>query len=134
MVKHVVAKIRNQVATLRKRAPVYATQSPLGEELEQLELYIIELATDPKKIPRDVLGPILEEMLVDFSEEIRDVNEPNYFAKMESATKSSDSAAVQALVQIQLDAISEAKSRIGERLVPPSQIDWDDLWKNSGAS
>lgn len=131
VVKNVIAKIRDQVKTRGRTSAGQPSQLEL--ELDQLEMYVIELATDPKKIPRDVLGPVLEEMMVDFSEEICGVKEPDYAAKMKAATESADSAAVRALVKVQVGAIADAKSRIAERFQPPGRIDWDDLWKNAGA-
>jgi hypothetical protein len=128
-VKKVIEKLAKQ---FRSRGTASLGQgSEFEAELDQLEAYIVELTTNPKAIRPDVFRPMVEEVLVDFSEEIRDEAEPHYFEKMSAV--SPDSGDYRALVKIQLDAIAAAKARIGERFIPPPPIDWDDLWKNAGA-
>jgi hypothetical protein len=124
LVKAAIGRIREQARTEKLVDP--AILARLDSEISQLELYLIELTVDPRRIDRRVLSAILDEAFVDLTIELR----YSVAASAEVATPSPDFTQDRAE---HVNASAEATSRLTAQFLPPEGVDWDDLWKNAGS-
>jgi hypothetical protein len=126
IIKAVIRRIRRQLTD--NSLADSATLQQLEAESGQLAVYIIELATDPGSIDRQVLSAMLDEALVDLTMELRRVRR----SLEESAERESSPLSLADDMAAHRAATLEAKNRLPERFLPPDDVDWDELWRNAG--